>query len=91
MVGRLLLHTADLQCEQSHGGQPHPGVQAVEVRDGGPLVVRAPPVAVEVQHRQEAHRHARDGQDVEHRVQQLVPQAAAAAARAVDQHGCEEV
>ena len=59
------------------------------MRDGVVLIVAIPPVVVEVEHGQESHGDAGDGQDVEHRVQQLVPQAATATASAVDQHGCK--
>ena len=63
-------------------------MQAVEVGNGRriPFLVRAQ--VVRVQDGEEADGDARDGQDVKHGVQQLVPDATTAAARAVHQHSC---
>ena len=55
-------------------------MEAVEIGDGRGLVVDGPQV-VRVEHGDESDSDAGDGQDVEHGVQELVPDAAAAPAR----------
>ena len=64
-------------------------MEAVEVGDGRGLAVDGPQV-VRVKHGDEGDGDARDGEDVEHRVQQLVPDAAAAPAGAVHEHRCND-
>ena len=78
---------ADLEGEESHDGESDPGVEAVEVGDGRGVAVAVGAEVVRVEHGDEADDDAGDGQDVEDGVQQLVPDAAAAAAGAVHQHG----
>ena len=79
----------NLEREQSHGGEPDPRVETVEVGDGRWVALDGPQI-VGVEHGDEGDGDARDGEDVEHRVQQLVPDPAAAAASAVHEHRCNE-
>ena len=77
----------ELEGEKSHRSKPHPGVKAVKVGDGRRFLVVIQTQVVRVQDGDKADGDARDSQDVEHRVQQLVPDAAATSARPVHQHG----
>ena len=86
----MFLATNDLEREQSHSGESDPRVETVEVGDGGGVAVHGPQV-VRVEHGDEPDGDARDGEDVEHRVQQLVPNPAAATASAVHEHRCNKI
>ena len=62
-------------------------MERVEVGDGRGVAVGVGAEVVAVEDGEEADGDAGDGQDVEDGVEELVPQAAAAAAGAVHQHG----
>ena len=62
-------------------------MEAVKVGDGRGVAVGVGAEVVAVEDGEESDGDAGDGQDVEDGVQQLVPDAAAAAASAVHQHG----
>lgn len=62
-------------------------MNAVEVGNGYWVALVVGAEVVRVEHRDEADGDARDGEDVEQGVQELVPDATAATHRAVHQHG----
>ena len=61
-------------------------MKTVKVGDGRGVAILVRPQVVRVQHCDKGNGHAGDGQDVEHGVEQLVPNATAAAASAIDEH-----
>ena len=77
----------DLEEEEAHGGESQPGVETVEVRDGGGPAVGRHAVLVVVPGGDEPHDDTGDSQEVEHGVEELGPDATTTPARAVHQHG----
>ncbi len=78
---------SNLESEQAHRDQPHPGVEAVEVGDRRGVAVLVDPEVVRVEDGDKPEGDAGRGQQVEHGVQQLSPDASAAPARSVHEHG----
>lgn len=76
-----------LEEEEAHGGESQPGVETVEVRDGGGPAVGRDAVLVVVPGGDEAHDDTGDSQEVEHGVEELGPDATTTPASAVHQHG----
>ena len=77
----------NLEEEEAHGGESQPGVETVEVRDGGGPAVGRHAVLVVVPGGDEPHDDTGDSQEVEHGVEELGPDATTTPASAVHQHG----
>ena len=73
---------AHLQAKQEYGEESEPGVERVEVGDGGVGQI------VGVEHCLEAHSHEDEGEDMHECVQDLDHHLLVIPEHSIDQHGC---